>query len=280
MQKYYFCDNRMSIHNHHYRDPDFSTAQTADYILLVQIGINSFSYAVVGRNRLFLLEENISFAELNSPDKDHSLLFDNYKKRVIGLPQNGFTLMPVSLFRPEQVANYARFLDVKVNEKVFSQPLDSENQVIYKIDEQIARIADKFDIKNTVFGAKGWIDLIGSNNPSNYNLYLNIDCDNVEFLNYNDGKLRFYNSFEFKTPDELVYFTVFVAGELKIQPQNTSLILSGDISTDDDNFIRLSQFFHIAELNSLKTIDLPWNIAAHNVLTLTALSLCGSSEAY
>ncbi|WP_426667991.1 DUF3822 family protein [Mucilaginibacter sp. McL0603] len=269
----------MSIHNHHYRDPDFSTAQTADYILLVQVGIDSFSYAVAGRNRLFLLEENISLNELNEPDKDHSLLFDNYKKRVIGLPQNGFTFMPVSLFRPDQVTSYARFLDVKVNEKVFSQPLDSENQVIYKVDEQTARIADRFDVKNTVFGAKGWIDLIGSNNPSNHNLYLNIDSDKVEFLNYNDGKLRFYNSFEFKTPDELVYFTMVVAGELKVQPQNTSLILSGDISTDDENFGRLSQFFHSAELNTLKTIDLPWNIAAQNILTLTALSLCGSSEA-
>ena len=270
----------MSIHNHHYRDPDFSAAQTADYILLVHIGITSFSYAVAGRNRLFLLEENISLNELNSPDKDHSLLFDVYKKRVIGLPQNGFTFVPISLFRPDHVANYARFLDVKGNEKVFSQPLDSENQVIYKLDERIAKIAEKFDVKNTVFSAKGWIDLIGSNNPSDHNLYLNIDTDKVEFLNYNDGKLRFYNSFEFKTPDELVYFSMVVIGELKIQPQNTSLILSGDISTDDENFSRLSQFFHNAELNNLKTIDLPWNIAAHNVLTLTALSLCGSSEAH
>jgi hypothetical protein len=196
------------------------------------------------------------------------------------LPQNGFTFVPVSLFRPDHVANYARFLDVKVNEKVFSQPLDSENQVIYKLDDRIAKAAEKFDLKNTVFSAKGWISLIASSNPSDDNLYLNIDTDKVEFLNYNDGKLRFYNSFEFKTPDELVYFSMVVVGELKIQPQNTSIILSGDISMDDENFGRLSQFFHNAELNNLKTIDLPWNIAAHNVLTLTALSLCGSSEAH
>jgi hypothetical protein len=269
----------MSNHNHHYRDPDFSAAQTADYMLLVQMSIDYISYAVVGRNRLFLLEENIRLSELNDPDKHHSILFENYKKRIIGLPQTGFTFIPASLFRPDHVAEYARFLDVKPTDKVFSQPLDSDNQVIYKTDERIAKIAERFDLKNTVFGAKGWIKLIRSNNPQNQDLYLNIDSDKAEFLNFNDGKLRFYNSFEFKTPDELVYFTMFVAGELKLQPKSITLSLSGDGNTDDENFIRLIKFFKHIELSDLKTIDLPWNIAANHVLTLTALSLCGSSEA-
>ncbi len=270
----------MSNHNNHYREPDLSTAQTADYILLVQIGLNSFSYAVVGDNRLLVLKENIALNELNQPSAEHNFLLAEYKQRIIGLPQNGFTLVPVNLFRPDRVADFARFLDVKENEKVFSQSLDTENQVIYKVAEDIAAsVTEKFDVKDTVFGPRGWIKAAAENNPSNNDLYANIDKDKVELLNFKDGKLRFYNTFEFKTADELVYFTLFVTGELKLHPQHTTLILSGDTGPDDENASHLAKFFKKVQLNKLKPIDLPGQIASHTLLTLTALSLCGSSEA-
>jgi hypothetical protein len=270
----------MSNHNHHYRHNDFRAEQTADYTLLIQVGMGSLSYAVVDQNELLVLEENISISELNEPSEEHSILSGSYKQRIIGLPQNGFTFVPVSLLKPGLVADFARFLDVKETEKVFSQPLDTENQVIYKVDEHIADvISKKYAVEDTIFGAKGWVKLTAANNPTNNDLYVNIDTDKVELLNFRDGKLRFYNSFEFKTADELVYFTMFVIEELKLQPQNTNLLLSGNISQDDENASRLAKFFGKIGLNSLKTIELPGEIASHTVLTLTALSLCGSSEA-
>ncbi len=270
----------MSNHNRHYCHNDFNAEQTADYTLLVQIGTTSFSYAVVDQYKLLALDENVSIGELTEPSEEHSILFANYKERVIGLPQNGFTFVPVSLFRPDRVTDFARFLDVKETETVLSQPLDAENQVIYKVDEQIAKtVIEKYGINNTVFGAKGWIKATAENNPLNHHIYLDVDNDRVEFLNFKDGKLRFYNSFEFKAADELVYFILFVAEELKLQPQNTALFLSGDISPNDENAERLAKFFGKVELNNQKSIDLPREITSHSVLTLTALSLCGSSEA-
>jgi hypothetical protein len=270
----------MSNHNHHYRESDFNAEQTAAYTLLVKIGLASFSYAVTGHNRVMVLEENIPANELIEQTEKHPLLFATYKERIVSLPQNGFTFIPVSLFRPDHAADYARFLDVKENDKVFSQALDAENQVIYKTDKQIINIAaTKFDIRNTVFSAKGWITLTAANNPADHNLYVNIDNDKVEFLNFKGGKLRFYNAFEFKTADELAYFTLFVTGELELSPQATTLLLSGDVNINDDNAVRLNKFFGKVEINHLKTVDLPWEITSHSVLTLTALSLCGSSEA-
>lgn len=271
----------MSTHNHHYRDPDFNAEQTADHTLLLQIGASSFSYAVTGQNKLLVLEENISISELTEASEQPSLLLATYKQRIIGLPQNGFTFVPVSLFRPDRVADFARFLDVKPTEKVFSQPLDAENQVIYRVDGGIAAdVADKFDVNNAVFFAKGWIKAVAGINPSDHCLYLDIDNDKVNILNFKEGKLHFYNSFEFKTEDELVYFTTFVAEELQLHPQNITISLSGDISLDDKNSIRLAKFFGKIELNDLKTLDLPYQISAHTILTLTALSLCGSSEVH
>jgi hypothetical protein len=270
----------MSNQNYHYRNPDFYAGQTDGCTLLVQLGTVTFSYAVISQTKLLVLEENISLAELIEPSEENRIIFSNYKDQVVGLPQNGFTFVPYGLFKPELVGDFARFLDVKTTEKVFSQPLDDQNQVIYKVKGPIANtIAEKFDVKNTVFPAKGWIKAVAKNNPGSDVLYLNIDNDKVELLNFKDSKLRFYNTFEYKTTDELAYFALFVADELKLHPQSTSLALSGDIAMDDDNSNRLTKFFGKIELSTLKTIDLPAEISSHSVLTLTALSLCGSLEA-
>lgn len=266
----------MSNHNQHYRDTDFNPEHSADYTLLVLAGRDSFSYAVTGHQKLLVLEENISLDELTEPTGEHAHLSHHYKQRIIGLHNNGFTFIPVSLFRPDLVAEFARFLDLKAGEKVFSQLLDAENQVIYKVDENLA---DKFDAKNVAFAAKGWILATAANNPAKENLYLNVNSDKMELLNFQDGKLRFYNRFEFKNEDELVYYTSLITEELQLQPQNITLILSGDVEQGDKNSHRLIEFFPHVQLNGQKILDLPGEISAHTVLTLTALSLCGSSEA-
>jgi hypothetical protein len=268
----------MSNLNHHYRSDDFSPEQTSGYTLLVQLGENTFSYAVTGQNKLLVLEGEVSY-ELSEPMDE--LLSSQFKERIIGVPNNGFTFIPAQLYNSDKAADFSRFLDVKSTDKVFSQPLDNANQVIYKADESIvATIADKFDVKDAVFSGKGWIVAIAGNNPSDLDLYLNIKNEKVEVLNFQDGKLRFYNDFEFQNEDELVYFTSFVVEALQLPPLAVTLILSGDVSLDDLNGSRLAEFFNKVELNSLKTTDLPGQFEPHSLLSLTALQLCGSSEAH
>ena len=269
----------MSNRNHSY-NTDLNTDQSADYTLLVQIGLNSFSYAVAGQGRLLVLKEDVSLVELSQTSESNNILSSDYKKRIVSLPHTGFTFVPVSLFNPEKVADFARFLDVKPDEKVFSQPLDADNQVIYKTDESLVNmVAEKFGVNSVVFAPKGWIKLTATNSPSNNDLYINIDGDQAEFLNFRDGKLRFYNSFEFKAADELAYFAMFVAGELQLHPSDITAILSGDIALDNENATSLTRFFGKIELNSMSSLEVPDQTASHDILTLTALSLCGSSEA-
>ncbi len=270
----------MSNYKNYYRDDDFDAAQTGNCTLLLQLGVSTFTYAVVMQNKLLAFAKNVDISEIDNPTAQHEILLANYEQRIVGLAQQGFTFVPMSLFNADYVADFARYLDVKPNEKVFSQPLDTENQVLYKVYENIAlKAIEKFGAANMVFAAKGWIKSATANNPLNQQLYLNITTNNVELLNFKDSKLRFYNSFEFNVPDELVYFTLFVAEELKLQPNQIELIISGDLEMGDQNANKLAKFFDKLTLNDTPTIALPQQIASHTVLTLTALSLCGLSEA-
>jgi hypothetical protein len=262
--------------SYQYLDSSFSPEKAARYTLLLQGDSSRFAFAVAQKNKLILLSNHLGWDLFDDPE-NNDLLFNNYGRKIIGLPYTGFTLVPVSLFNPEKVADFARFLDVKAGEKVFSQPLDNDNQVIFKIcGELIDKVAGKFDLKDLVFAPKGWILAAGGNGPSNQDIYLNITGDIVEILNFKDGKLRFYNSFDFKNEDELAYFITMVANELQLVPESVNIVLSGHIEPGDRNFGRLQYFFGNVRLNQVKTLTLPRQFDPHTSLSLTALSLCGS----
>ncbi|HAL83002.1 MAG TPA: hypothetical protein DCO83_12835 [Mucilaginibacter sp.] len=269
----------MDNHSNNYTDNNFNLYQAYSYTLLLQLETNSFSYAVVHQNRLLVSAQNCDLDELAHPKQLSELLTATYKKVTIGMPATALTLVPGSLFDEEHVAEFARFLDVKENEKVFAQTLDDQNMIVYKTNTKLVAAVEKFNLQNTVYTARGWVKAIEKSSPPDNNLYLEIGKSTVQFLYFPSGKLRFYNTFEFRDQDELAYFTTFVAEELKLKPQQTTLVLSGDVSPGDSNMLRLANFYPKIEINSLKILELPGQIPSHKIPALAALSLCGSSEA-
>jgi len=273
--------NSMSDHIYNYRDTHLSLYQVnSNYHLLLQIFPASFSYAITYQNKLLAWARDCDLKVLDDPGDDHELLTFNYTKVAVGLQPSGFTLVPNALFSEEKVADFARFLDVKPGEKVFAQRLDADNCIIYKVDEKVAATAQIYGLQNAVFVNKGWINTITSSNPPEHNLYLNIDKTTVDILHFVNGKVRFYNSFEFTNPDELAYYAAFVAQELQLTPRDLNLVVSGDINIDDKNGLRLAEFFNGVEQNELPVLSFPAEVFPHQLLSLAALSLCVSSEEY
>lgn len=266
----------MSEQIYTYRNNTFYVTQANNYTLLLQLDATSFAFAIINdAKQLLAYNNNCGLNELTNPQLLGEVLTAQYKNTIIGLPAKGFTLIPASLFMAEKVADFARLLDVQPNEKVLSQQLDNDNYIIYKADEKIVAAAQKFNISNAVYVNSGWIKAIAQSNPSNNDLYININNVNADYLYFKDGKLRFYNSFECDGADDLVYYTAFVAQELNLDAQAVNLVLSGDKTGNG-----LTDFYPSVSFNNLQVIELPEQIASHQILTLAALSLCGSSEAY
>jgi len=271
----------MSNHIYNYRDPNLSLYQVnSNYSLLLQIYPATFSYAVVYQNKLMAWAEDCDIELLTEPGDAHELLTFDYKKVAAGVHPTGFTLIPNALFSEDKIADFGRYLDVKPNEKVLAKPLDDDNYIVFKIANNVAASAEKFGIENIVFINKGWINAIADSNPQDNNLYLNIDKNQVDILYFANGKIRFYNCFEFTNPDELTYYTSLVTQELQLQPKSLILQISGDCNVDDKNLTRLAEFFNGVEQNELEVIEHPSSIFPHQLLALGALSLCVSSEVY
>lgn len=272
-----FVDS-MSEQIYTFRDPSFNINQAYYYTLLIQIGSGSFSYAITYKNLVIAWDTNCNLAELTNPQELTDELTATYKKVVIGLPSDGFTLVPAPIFSQKQITNYARLLDVKPNERVLAQSLDRDNYIIYKVDEKIVAAVQKYDLNNAVYVNKGWIMAAAQDNATTQDLYLHAENGKAEFLYFKNDAIRFYNNFEFESEDDLAYFATFVVEELGLYPNNTHLKLSGHIKPEDQFSTRLAAFFSNVTFFNPQLLALPDQIDAQQVLTLASLSLCGSLE--
>jgi hypothetical protein len=264
----------MTEQTYTYRDSTLNFNEAGNYTLLLQVNTQGFDYAVVDHGTLVACETNCKLEELTKPDQLFAQLNAEYKNTVIGLPAKGFTLIPTELFDVDHIADIAKILDVKDGENVLAQVLDTDNYIIYKVDERLIASVTSLDIKNIVFAAKGWLAAIERSSPSNGHLFLNFDNGQVEIAYYKGNKLRFYNKFEFANIEELVYFTLLVSNELELKQQNTTLIVSGNITTGDLKYTTLAQYYSNVRLNTIEVAELPGDIRSHQLLPLFALYLC------
>jgi hypothetical protein len=264
----------MGDNSNNYSDNSFNLYQAYSYSLLLQVELSSFAYAFVGHDRLLVSAQNCELDELANPKQLSEILTATYRKVTIGLPAAGLTLIPKSLFRADRVADIARLLDVKDTDKVFAQELDSENCIVYKTPAYLAAAVQKFGFQNTVYTAKGWLKAILKTRPYGDSLYLELGKTQLQVAYFSGNILRFYNIFEYKNEEDLVYCTSLVMEELRLKPNNTSLVLSGNIIMNDKNMKRLAEFFPKMELNSTRVIDLPGQLPSHKVLSLAALFIC------
>lgn len=262
-----------------YRDNELNLDEAYYYALLVKVEGITFSYAITYKNKLMAYEESCPLQELTNPLQLQELLEARYKKTVIGLSDTGFSLIPTAIFNPDHLSEMAHLLDVKENEKVLAQVLDDDNYIIYKVDSKLLEGLSKYDFRNITFGGKGLIKALSKNNPLNNQLFINIETNKVELVYFKDYKVRFYNSFEYNNANDVAYYAVMVAKELELQPASAELIISGKTNVDDDIQTALSGFFTSIMQNVIHPLDIPEQLTAHQLLSLTSLSLCELSEA-
>jgi hypothetical protein len=263
--------------NYTYQHEDFNLGLAYYYTLVLQVNSTHFTYAIIYDNKLMALAEHCSLEELVNPTGMADELFANFKDIVVGVDTDSFTLVPIELYSTDKVAGYARFLDVKEDEKVLAQQLDAGNFIIYKITTTVFEAIEKFDLTRCVYSGKGWVNAIANSSPSDNTIYVNIQDGVAEFLCFKHGKLKLYNIFEYKTADDLVYAASVVFRETGLSQRDIQLSLSG--TANEEHKARLAEFFPLANLNNIKIVALPENLNSAQLLKLSALLLCVSSEA-
>ena len=97
--------------------------------------------------------------------------------------------------------------------------------------------------------------LLKYNTDKDISVYANIQSNDFQILIFKNRSLQYYNNFEFKEKEDILYFTLFVMEQNKIDNIKTKLILLGDIKEKSDTYLLLSKFIKNIDIIKFQNIE-------------------------
>lgn len=149
------------------------------------------------------------------------------------------TLVPKPLFNEDNLADYLKF-----NAKILKSDLIAYDDLL--INDTVNVYVPYVNINNFIydtFGAFSFkhfstilIDKILSieKNAEDSKMYVNVSNSHFEIIVTNKSNLILYNTFEYTTKEDFIYYILFSAEQLELNPETINLILVGDIDKKDE----------------------------------------------
>jgi hypothetical protein len=256
--------------------------------LSIQISLNGLSFCVLDSiSNTIIKQESTTFSEELIPFQVLKKLKEVLEKNEIDkmsfsdvtiIHRNTlFNLIPKALFDEKEVANYLKF-----NAKILANDLIAWDEILnfdiinvyvpfVNINNYIYVLYGEFVFQHngTVLIQSLLNNFDGGKEPVCYVHVLEQQLDITVIAN---KKLLFYNSFNFSTKEDFIYYVLFVIEQLKLDAETLKLKLFGNIEEDDQLFnvcfkyVRNVSVFVPSNLSYLMDID------HHKSIDFTTLS--------
>lgn len=135
-------------------------------------------------------------------------------------------------------------LSSSVHEKdTFIQQALNENFIFtMAIPNQLKKLLDSYFVGASILPSSFGICKKLIQNEQNTQLNLHITPTEGHFLYTQNGQVQYFNIFQYKNIDDLLYFTLLVYNTLELAPTENKLTLSGMIEEDSKIFQLLTQY--------------------------------------
>lgn len=220
-----------------------------DYTLSIQISLDGFSFCLhnntiesietLNHYPFKVLTPEAILSQVKTIFKDEPLLNKTYNKVSVCHINNLSALVPKSLFDKAHLKNYLEF-SVKTLENDFFD--FDEIEIIDAVNVYIPYVnLNNFFIDQ--FGSFTYQhissllikQLIGQNGLStDSQMFVHINNSHFEMVVIKSQKLQLYNTFSYQTKEDFIYYILFVAEQLGLNPNEFNLYLLGNISRTDN----------------------------------------------
>ena len=220
--------------------------------LAIQVSLNGLSFATFDTlmNKPLVLQK-IDLGKVNVTTKiedlfavafqNHPELKASYDEVTIIHSNNLSTFVPTPLFDEEYLGSYLQF-NTKVFETdffAFDELANYEMNNVYipyvNMNNYFIDQFGTFDYKhaNTILVNK----LLGlSKNNEERKMFVHVSATHFEIVVIQNQKLQLYNTFEYQTPEDFIYYILFTAEQLFLNPESFKLELLGKITEGDALF--------------------------------------------
>lgn len=245
--------------------------------LTLQVSLNGLSYCVfdtLSGNPIFI--EHIHFDSFQKSAKIEDLFEDVFKKstelnsqydEIVVLHSNNLsTFVPVPLFDEEFIASYLQY-NTKVFETDFftfdELPNYGMNNVYIPYINMNNYFIDRFGSftykhSSTVLVSKL---LAVSKNNEERKMFVHLSNRHFEIIVVQNMKLLLYNSFDYKTPKDFIYYILFTAEQLQLNPENFKLELLGSINTEDEFYKIAYKYVRNVSLMEQENISINFSVS-------------------
>ena len=242
-----------------YFDKSFKESQTRNYILSVQLELRKLSFAVYNPEKnKFIGVEQYYFPDIESIDQipsffgkilNHRNSFGFAYKSVIFLYDNTFsTLIPEALFNPDKKNLYLGFSQpYQENSRiVFDKLVNNQAVNIYYLPNPIIEKAKDFWPNVSIMHFSSVLieslTVNFKNKVDTKTIFINVRNRCFDLVYFKENKLHFYNSFDFNTKEDFIYFLLVSLDNLMLNPEDVKLIVLGEIDKIDSSYNMIHQY--------------------------------------
>ncbi len=220
------------------------------------------------------VEDHYSMAFMSDP-----VLSQTYDEVVV-LHRNSLnTFVPKAIFDEDYLGSYLQY-NTKVFETDFFASDDLANYEMHNVYIPYVNINNflidqfgTFDYRhaNTILVSR-LLDL--SKNNDEKQVFVHFGGTKFEIVIVQNQKLLLFNSFDFSTKEDFIYYLLFTAEQLNLNPELFKLQLLGNISVENELFeiaykyVRNVSIFDVSELNYKNTFTFEENLK-HFILFLS-----------
>ena len=222
-----------------------------DISLSIQLSLDGFSFCITDVfSETILALYHYPFkvqtpeallTEIKAIFNSSELLKSHFKSMSVCHENNLSTLVPKSLFDKENLAAYLGYSVKTFKNDYYTydtlEALDTVNVYIPFVNVNNFFI-DKFGSFNYNHFSSLLIKHLITFNPKTeeHQVYAHIAKSHFEIIVIKNKQLLLYNSFAYQTKEDFIYYLLFVAEQLKLNPETFKLRLLGTVSTQDSLF--------------------------------------------
>jgi hypothetical protein len=218
--------------------------------LSIQISLSGLSFCILNRDlnsvitlKEFNYEKNLNpvealdflkhvfntDADLDNPFKQVSIIHDN----------NLSSQVPKALFNEDNLADYLKFNAKILKTDFISYDVILENDIINVYIPYINInnfIYDKFGTFTFKHISTVLIEEILriEKNAKSLKFYVNVRNNQLDIVVVNQGKLLLHNTYSYNSKEDFIYYILFVAEQLNLNPESFDLVFIGSINKVDD----------------------------------------------
>lgn len=218
--------------------------------LSIQVSLSGLSFCILDTaSDTIIAYKHIDFGKKISPSQlldkvkhlfnTYNTLKGNFKAVHVIHDNELSTLVPEPLFDEDHIADYLKFnsrilpTDYITHDEITSQELVNIYVPYVNINNFLIDTFGSFEFKHfsTVLLENILVPKIHTDTKK---MYVHVCKEHFEVIVTDANKLQLYNSFEYHTKEDFIYYILFVAEQLKLNPELFELVFLGQVSLEDE----------------------------------------------